>query len=264
MLRLPLARRALMGATACSLVALPVLLLPSVAWAESPNPSACSGLYRGDPPGSLAITTVPGSGTVLHPGDTVEVTATWDTADWPTPVLHKVLDCLLVNGEVDYGLSTQEKPTDNDGLYRYTFTVPGRAVGRVCDRVRLSGRLVEGGDLAVQKSNTLCFSVTAAGSVGTTVKPAEITTQAATPGEEGTPAPLQPTTPAPESPAPESPGPESPAGEVAAPDLVLSSTGIPMLPRTGTDALPLARLGALLVLLGAASLTTARTALSRP
>src|SRR5262245_9616909 len=156
MLRLPFARRAVMGAAACWLVAAPVLLLPSAAWAEAPNASACSGLYHGDPPGSLAISTNPPSGTVLHPGDTVEVTATWDTADWPTPVLHKVLDCLLVNGEVDYQLSTQEKPTDNDGLYHYSFTVPGRAVGRICDRVRLSGRLVEGGDLAVQKSNTIC------------------------------------------------------------------------------------------------------------
>jgi hypothetical protein len=254
MLRLPVARRALMGAAACSLVALPVLLLPSAAWAESPNPSACSGLYHGDPPGSLAITTVPASDTVLHPGDTVEVTATWDTSDWPTPVLHKILDCLQVNGEVDYGLSTQEKPTDNDGLYRYTFTVPGRAVGGICDRVRLSGRLVEGGDLAVQKSNTLCFSVAAAGGVGPTVKPAEITNQAAAPGEEGSPAPLQPTPPAPESP---------PAEVTATPDLVLSSVAMPVLPRTGTDPLPLARLGALLCALGVAALT-ARARLSRP
>jgi hypothetical protein len=243
-----------MGAAACSLVALPVLLLPSAAWAQSPSPSACSGLYHGDPPGSLAITTVPASDTVLHPGDTVEVTATWDTTDWPTPVLHKILDCLQVNGEVDYGLSTQEKPTDNDGLYRYTFTVPGRAVGRVCDRVRLSGRLVEGGDLAVQKSNTLCFSVAAAGGVGPTVKPAEITNQAATPGEEGSPAPLQPTPPVPESP---------PAEVTATPDLVLSSVAMPVLPRTGTDPLPLARLGALLCALGVTALS-ARAALSRP
>ena len=258
MLRLPLARRALIGAAACSLVALPVLLLPSVAWAEAPNPSACSGLYRGDPPGSLAISTNPPSGTVLHPGDTVEVTATWDTADWPGPVLHKVLDCLLVNGEVDYELSTQEKPTDNDGLYRYTFTVPGRAVGRVCDRVRLSGRLVEAGDLAVQKSNTICFSVAGAGGPGTTVKPAEVTTQAVTPVEEGIPAPLQPAAPAPETSVP-----EAPVEEVAAPAPALSSVAVPTLPRTGTDPLPLVRLGAILVLLGGTAFT-ARAAMSRP
>ena len=254
MLRLPLARRALMGATACSLVLLPVLLLPSAARADSPNSSACKGLYHGNPPGSLVMTTNPPSGTVLHPGDAVEVTATWDTADWPGPRLHKVLDCLLVNGEVDYELSSQEKPTDNDGLYHYTFTVPGRAVGgRICDRVRLSGRLVADGDLAVQKSNTICFSVAAAGGTGTVAKPAEVTTQAATPAEDGIPTPLQPAAAA----------PESPVEEVAAPALELSSVVVPILPRTGTDALPLARLGALLVVLGAMALT-ARTALSRP
>ena len=167
MRRLPFARRAFMVATACSVVVLPVVLAPSAAWAESPNPSACRGLYHGNPPGSLVITTNPSSGTVLHPGDEVEVTATWDTADWPRPVLHKVLDCLLVDGEVDYEHSSQEKPTDNDGYYRYRFTVPNGARGRVCDRVRLSGRFVEDGDLVVQKSNTICFSVAAvAGNTG--------------------------------------------------------------------------------------------------
>lgn len=254
MRRLPFPRRAFMGATACSLIVLPVLLLPSAARADSPNPSACSGLYHGDPPGSLAMTTAPPSGTVLRPGDTVEVTATWNTAEWPRPVLHKVLDCLLVDGEVDYGLSNQEKPTDNDGLYRYSFTVPARPVARICDRVRLSGRLVEGGPLVVQKSNTICFSVAGAGGTGTPVRPTEVTNQSATPVEDGTPAPLHPAAPAPEAPAV--------VEEVPAPALELSAVSVPMLPRTGTDALPLARMGALLVLLGATALT-ARTALFR-
>ena len=255
MRRLPFARRALMGATACSLVVLPVLLLPSPARADSPNPSACKGLYHGNPPGSLAMTTNPPSGTVLHPGDTVEVTATWDTADWPRPVLHKVLDCLLVNGEVDYELSTQEKPTDNDGLYRYTFTVPGRAVGgRICDRVRLSGRFVEGGALVVQKSNSICFSVTAAGGTGSPAQPVEMTNQAVIPAEDPTP-PAVPIVPAP-------PVAETPVQEVAAPDLTLSSVSVPTLPRTGSDTLPLARLGLLLVVVGVTALS-ARVALSR-
>ncbi|HVW34637.1 MAG TPA: hypothetical protein VHL53_19045, partial [Acidimicrobiia bacterium] len=136
MRRLSLARRALVAVTAASAVALPVLFTPSAAWAESPNPDACSGLYHGSPPGSLAMTTSPAPGTVLHPGDTVDVTATWNTSDWPGPVLHKVLDCLLVDGSVDYDHSSQEKPTDNDGLYRYRFTVPPGARTKVCDRVR--------------------------------------------------------------------------------------------------------------------------------
>jgi hypothetical protein len=248
-----------MAATACSLVSLPVLLLPTAARADSPNESACSGLYHGSPPGSLVITTNPPNSTVLHPGDTVEVNATWDTADWPRPVLHKVLDCLQLDGEIDYGLSTQEKPTDNDGLYHYTFTVPGRPVGRICDRVRLSGRLVDGGPLVVQKSNTLCFSVAASGGTPTTVKPAEVTTQAVTPVEEGTPAPFKPASPAPEIGVEEAAVPAT----APAPAPAISPAAVPMLPRTGTDPLPLARLGALLVLLGGMALA-ARTVIPAP
>ena len=250
MRRLPIARRAFMVVTAGSVVVLPIVLGSSPAWAESPSPSACRGLYHGSPPGSLAITTNPSSATVLRPGDEVEVTATWDTADWPRPILHKVLDCLLVDGEVDYEHSSQEKPTDNDGYYRYRFTVPNGARGRICDRVRLSGRFVEDGDLVVQKSNTICFSMAAAaghtgGSGGPVVPGApapEISTQSAAPVEDGAPAPVQPIGPAAEAPV-------SDLG-VPAPPLELSAISLPMLPRTGADPLPLVRVGAVLVLLG--------------
>ncbi|HEX6382301.1 MAG TPA: hypothetical protein VF180_13730 [Acidimicrobiia bacterium] len=271
MRRLSLARRAFMVVTAGSVVVLPVVVLaPSPAWAESPNPSACRGLYHGSPPGSLAITTNPSSGTVLRPGDEVEVTATWDTADWPRPILHKVLDCLLVDGEVDYEHSSQEKPTDNDGYYRYRFTVPNGARGRICDRVRLSGRFIEDGDLVVQKSNTICFSMAAAGTTGGSGGPVgpgapagEITTQAGgihlpplnTPVEDGAPAPVQPIGPAAEAPVPDL--------GVPAPPLELSAISLPMLPRTGADPLPLVRVGAVLVLLGGIALA-ARMAIPRP
>jgi hypothetical protein len=262
MRRFPFVRRALVAATACSAVVFPVVLTPSAAWAEAPDPSACSGLYHGSPPGSLAMTTSPPSGTILHPGDEVEVTATWDTADWPGPVLHKVLDCLLINGSVNYDHSSQEKPTDNDGLYRYRFTVPVGTQGRLCDRVRLSGRLVEEGDLVVQKSNTICFSV--AGTGGLPGGPVEVSTQAAAPATDGTPAPLQPAdapaetlAPAPSEPVAPAPAPTPPATGIS-PTLVVH----PTLPRTGGDVVPLARLGALLVLLGGAALA-ARAALSR-
>ena len=269
MLRFPLGRRALLAAIACTAVVAPVLLTPSAAWADSPNASACSGLYHGSPPGSLAITTNPPSGTVLHPGDKVEVTATWNTNDWPGPVLHKVLDCLLVNGTVDYGHSSQEKPTANDGLYHYDLTIPLGAVGRVCDRVRLSGRLVDGGDLVVQKSNTICFSVAGAGTPGGLGTPVQGSTQSAVPADQGAPAPLQPV-PAVEAPTP---GPTPPLTPPAAPapprvEITPAVAVAPTLPRTGADVLPLARLGGLLVLLGGVALagraTLSRQAVPRP
>lgn len=260
MRRMFFARRVLLVATAGSVVVGPVVLAPA-AWAESPNPSACRGLYRGSPPGSLAITTNPSSTTALRPGDEVEVTATWDTADWPRPILHKVLDCLLVDGEVDYEHSNQEKPTENDGYYRYRFTVPNNARDKICDRVRLSGRLVDDGPLVVQKSNTICFSM--AGDAGGTGgsggpgpgKPAsEVSTQAVTPAEDAAPAPVQPLVPASEAPAADLGAP--------APPLELSPISLPMLPRTGADPFPLVRVGATLVLLGGVALA-ARVAVPR-
>lgn len=259
MRHLPFALRALMVAVAGSVVVLPVVVGPSAAWAESPSPSACRGLYHGNPPGSLVITTNPSSATVLRPGDEVEVTATWDTADWPRPILHKVLDCLLVDGDVDYGHSSQEKPTENDGYYRYRFTVPNGARGRICDRVRLSGRFVEDGDLVVQKSNTICFSVAAVagntGGPGLPVPAGDISVQSATPVEDGAPAPVSPAGPAAEGPAPDL--------GIPSPPLELSAISLPMLPRTGADPLPLVRVGAVLVLLGGIALA-ARMAIPRP
>ena len=258
MRRLFLARRALVAVTAASAVALPVLLTRSAAWADSPNADACSGLYHGSPPGSLHMTTDPAPGTVLHPGDSVDVTATWNTSDWPGPVLHKVLDCLLVDGSVDYGHSSQEKPTDNDGLYRYRFTVPAGALSKVCDRVRLSGRLVEGGDLVVQKSNTICFSVAGTGR-GPGAPAPGASTQSVTPGPEGEPAPLQPAS-VPPAIAPADATAPAPA---AVPVEISPAVAVrPELPRTGADVLPLTRTGLVLVLLGGAALV-AQAALSR-
>ena len=259
-----------MAATACSVIIVPVVASPAAARAgapnpeapnpEAPNPDACRGLYNGNPPGSLVMTTNPPSGTVLRPGDEVEVTATWDTADWPGPVLHKVLDCLLVDGTVDYDHSSQEKPTDNDGLYRYRFTVPAGAKSRICDRVRLSGRLVHEGDLVVQKSNAICFSVAAAGQTGTPGGMAEATTQAATPATDGAPASLEPADPV--VPLADPSGLDEPVSVPALAPQLSAVAYRPTLPRTGSDVLPLARLGTLLVLLGGSSLAT-RAALSR-
>ncbi|MCA1847170.1 MAG: hypothetical protein LC792_29050 [Actinobacteria bacterium] len=257
------ARRALCALAASTAVVVPAVgaLTPTAAWADTPNAAACSGLYHGNPPGSLAVTTSPAGGAVLHPGDSVDVTATWNASDWPKPVLHKVLDCLMVDGKIDYGHSSQEKPTDNDGLYRYRFTVPVGARRQVCDRVRLSGRLVDGGDLVVQKSNTVCFSVAGvANAPGTAVQG---TTQAATPPAGGVPAPLQPAgSPADGASAPAESAAPAPASTPPAVEISPAVLSRPTLPRTGADVLPLVRLGTLLIVAGGAALAF-RAALSR-
>jgi hypothetical protein len=263
------ARRALCAVAAVTGVVVPasMVLAPTAAWADTPNAAACSGLYHGTPPGSLAVTTSPAAGAVVHPagavvhpGDSVDVTATWNSTDWPTPLLHKVLDCLRVDGKIDYGHSSQEKPTDNDGLYRYRFTVPAGAQSQVCDRVRLSGRLVAGGDLVVQKSNTVCFAVAGpAGAPGASVLG---TTQAASPPAGGVPAPLQPVDAPAGSPAPVASPAPAPAPAPPSVAIVPAVALRPTLPRTGADVLPLARLGTLLIVAGGGALTI-RAALPR-
>lgn len=156
-------RRLLSGATAIaaagSIVAAVVALAPSHALADVPGTAACESLYRGNPRGSLHLATSPAGGSSVRPGETIRATVTWNTADWDLAELHKVLDCVLVEGEVRYDLSHQEKPTANDGLFTYDFTVPAGA-RTVCDRARLSARPRPGVDLVVQKSNVVCFEVT--------------------------------------------------------------------------------------------------------
>lgn len=148
---------ALAGATTL-IVAMAVGLTPAAASADTPSSSACGSLYRGSPPGSLRNATSHAADTGLRPGQTVGVTATWNTRDWSRDELHKVLHCLLVDGEVAYDQSGQEKPTPNDGTFTYAFTVPADA-RRICDRVRLSARPAPNEDLTVQKSNVVCFDV---------------------------------------------------------------------------------------------------------
>ena len=219
----------------------------TAAWGDRPNPSACHGLYHGDPPGSLRVNTSVPVGTTLRPGDTVDITATWGTGDWPRPELHKVLHCPTVDRELDFEGSTQEKPTANDGTFAYTLTVPPGARDEICDRVRLSGRMAPGTPLVVQKGNTVCFDVAgdppvSAGSVIAPEQPpaptvSGVDTAAATP-ETSIPRTVGDAEIAPPSPNP--------------------AAGFALLPRTGLGALPLAGVGALAIVLGVALRRRAR------
>ena len=118
------------------------------------------------------------------------------------------------------------------------------------------------GDLVVQKSNTICFSIAAvAGDTGWTGVPGapaggtNLTPPTHTPADEGSPEPLQPV-----GSAAGIPGLDVPR---AAPALETSAISLPVLPRTGADPFALVRVGALLILLGGVALAI-RTAIPRP
>ncbi len=125
----------------------------------------CNGVWNGNPDGSLAITSDPAAGTAVNPGDEIEVTATWDTDEFANETLDKVDACVTIDGDnVGEPVSGLEKPSDNDGIYVYTFTVPADApFGEdvVCVRVGAHGQPA-GSNPSTQKSNSACWDVEAA------------------------------------------------------------------------------------------------------
>ena len=68
----------------------------------------CDAAFSGSPAGTLAISaTVPNGGNV-SPGQTVDMTITWDPADWVD--LDQFHNCFQINGVTDDSLTYTEKP----------------------------------------------------------------------------------------------------------------------------------------------------------
>jgi hypothetical protein len=113
------------------------------------------GPYR-----NLVKQTDPPDGAAVRPGEEITVELSWSRKDYDAPVLHKVLDCVTVNGRLSYALSGGEKPTANDGHFTYRYTVPSDAPPGtvVCDVGFLTGpRGSE--DYAQEESRRVCFTV---------------------------------------------------------------------------------------------------------
>jgi len=135
---------------------------------EQPGAAADRGadLYGCDrtighpPQGRLTKHTTPPAGATVRPGDTIDVDLVWAVGDWSAPRLHKVLDCVAVDGRLVRSLQAGESPTDNDGRFRRSYTVPGDvpAGAEICDQAMLSGPSPRG-DYDRQISNMVCHTV---------------------------------------------------------------------------------------------------------
>jgi hypothetical protein len=112
------------------------------------------------PQGRLATRTAPPADAAVQPGDTIDVDVVWATGDWSAPRLHKVLDCVAIDGRLVRTLQAGESPTDNDGRFRRSYTVPAAvpAGARICDQAMLSGPSPRG-DYDRQISDIVCHTV---------------------------------------------------------------------------------------------------------
>lgn len=125
--------------------------------ASAATNDSCNGAFQGSPAGSLALSAVPGPGTIAA-GQTITVTATWNTTDWTS--LDQFSDCFTVNGALDPSLTLEDKPPANDGYDQRSVDVPKSLADgdTFCVRARLSGQPASG-NTSTQKSNTLCWTV---------------------------------------------------------------------------------------------------------
>lgn len=111
-------------------------------------------------PGRLEKVTNPVHGSVVHPGQIVEVRLSWDPAHFSGDRLHKALDCVTADGLLLEQVSVQERDPANDGEFFYTFAVPpGLAAGTdLCDRGFVSGPSPDGG-FEREASEDVCLEV---------------------------------------------------------------------------------------------------------
>src|SRR5919109_2309517 len=69
----------------------------------------CDRVIRHGESGDLLKETDPPDGSTVQPGQAIHVRISWDTDDWNLDVLHKVIDCVTVDGVLDEGLSAGQK-----------------------------------------------------------------------------------------------------------------------------------------------------------
>ncbi|MGH9001185.1 MAG: hypothetical protein ACRDY7_17540, partial [Acidimicrobiia bacterium] len=120
----------------------------------------CRRVIDMHPTDDLDKETDPDPGSKVAPGDVIKVKLTWDRDWWEGNDLHKVLDCVTVDGELDLDLSSEEKPTDNDGVYETEIPVPDDASDgtEICNIGFVSGEGPED-DFEQKPSDEICFEV---------------------------------------------------------------------------------------------------------
>jgi hypothetical protein len=207
----------------------------------------CDEVLSGSPGGELAKETDPPDGSRVQPGDEITVRLRWPSGFFADRRLHKVLDCVTVDGRLLADASIQERDTANDGEFTHTYRIPGDAAPgtRVCDRGFVSGD--GSGGFERQKSNDVCFEVVAPAGDAAPTPPLALDT-----GQEER-APLAPPPP---------PAPTEPPMGTTLTDRMPAK--VDTLPVTGSPRRPLMLLAGLALAAGGALLVPARPTRRRP
>ena len=161
-------------------------------------PTAAPGVGR------MENVTSPGPGVAVA-GDVIDVSLSWDPADFDDTWIQKVLNCVSIDGEAVPELTHEERPAPNDGTYGRELVVPEdiKSGHLLCEQGFVYGNLSRGG-YSLISSPRVCFTTeaappppppptttTAPPTTTTTVAPTTTTTEAPAPARvaAGVPAP---------------------------------------------------------------------------
>jgi hypothetical protein len=136
-------------------------------------PTAAPGVGRAE------NVTSPGPGTALA-GDVIDITISWDPADFDDTWIEKVLNCVSLDGQAVPELSDEERPAPNDGAFGRQLVVPEdiESGHLLCQQGFVYGNLSRGG-YSLISSPRVCFTTEAA-PPPTTAPPTTTTTEAPT------------------------------------------------------------------------------------
>ena len=115
------------------------------------------GVFSGDRSGSLVKVTSAGpNGSLVAPGQTINVTITWNPKDFGGFAPSKTVDCVKIGSRISSTLSQEHTPGPSGGTDHFSYVVPldGTGGDQICDRAVISGPW-----LNREKSATLCYSV---------------------------------------------------------------------------------------------------------
>jgi LPXTG-motif cell wall-anchored protein len=119
-------------------------------------PTAAPGVGRAE------NVTSPGPGTALA-GDVIDISISWDPADFDDTWIEKVLNCVSIDGKAVPELTDEERPAPNDGAYGRELVVPDdiESGHLLCQQGFVYGNLSRGG-YSLISSPRVCFTTEAA------------------------------------------------------------------------------------------------------
>jgi hypothetical protein len=117
------------------------------------------GEFSGPRSGSLLKVTSAGANeSLVSPGQTINVTITWDPRDFGGYAPSKTVDCVKIGSSISKTLSQEHTPGPSGGTDHFSYVVPVDGTGgdQICDRATVSGPWGN-----TEKSAILCYTLMA-------------------------------------------------------------------------------------------------------